>query len=139
MRSIYSPAYFGVDRFQEFQKRFQAENVTNSGSKPLRHFWNETENVSHFMHQYIEKIKSLIKESLTKSDAKILSDDLKSYLYLAQTDDEVNTLIEAIKKWYMTLNHYYVAYIRILISIECVQGTKPSRPRRCSASTSTLL
>jgi len=43
-------------------------------------------------------IKLAIKDAVSKPDGKIFTEDLKSYLYQAHTDEEIDTVIEAIKK-----------------------------------------
>jgi len=74
-RSIYSANYLGIENFKSYSQRFQKENAQNSNT-----------------------VKQTVKDAVSKPDGKIFTEDLKSYLYQTQTDEEIDTLIEGIKK-----------------------------------------
>lgn len=46
----------------------------------------------------LDAVKQAIKDAVTKPEGKLFTEDIKLYLYQAKTDDEINTLVEAIKK-----------------------------------------
>lgn len=76
VRYLYSKKYLGVDYFEKYSEEVQTKESQN-----------------------FEKIKKSVADSLAKKDAKIFSEDLKKLVYLAKTDDDINLLIDGIKKY----------------------------------------
>ena len=46
-----------------------------------------------------DKIRENLQAELSKSDGKLHFDNVKQFLYLTQTDEDLNLLIDAIKKY----------------------------------------
>lgn len=74
VRTIFSPSHFAIDKFKFYTKRIQENNKSSS------------------------TLRQSIVEAVSKPDGKIFTEDLKTFLYLAQTDEDIDTIIKAVKK-----------------------------------------
>lgn len=75
-RTIYTANFLRLDAFKEYSEKVEKQNAHNSNA-----------------------VKQAIKDAVTKPEGKLFTEDIKLYLYQTKTDDEINTLVEAIKKY----------------------------------------
>ena len=61
-----------------------------------------------------DRIREILQAALSKPDCKFLVDDVKAFLYQAQTDEDLNLLIDAIKKYKLMTNlfRFFLKLIR---------------------------